>query len=481
MTVADEGAGVRTRYGVIALTAGNEKVALVRLSDTGAWQFPSVLPTREGDQLVEQLEAALSVAQQQLGLDVTEMLCSQPVIHALGPEPRVSTKFFMAFNVPEVPLVPADEALAAQGAQAASWEDLQGLLEETAGQPVAGNQLVAVLRQLQSMAKRRYEMIMPSDDGYQEVAELMSWHETEAASWQGAKPKDFLEEHCRSNKLPAPCFNVFERDRTATRTHFCATCLLPHLGIQLTPDAVYPSPVDALENAAVLAVLYLEGALAPGCPLVHFAPAGDMAQVPHAFVTEHEVKLDSRAVQGEADRHKRELERQVQREQAALQRRLDELKRQQQMLAAGDIPGLQQQQQQASQQQQQHAGGGGGGSGGPAAAAQAAAAAAVAVADRAAKRAKVDKSALTVAQALQQIPVAKNSLMAVKELCDKCRFPLPAYDETKAADGRTVVAATLPQAGLDRITGAPHEDKRQARVLAAQALLDALRKKHPAA
>ena len=31
---------------------------------------------------------------------------------------------------------------------------LQGLLDETADQPVAGNQLVAVLRQLQGMVKR---------------------------------------------------------------------------------------------------------------------------------------------------------------------------------------------------------------------------------------------------------------------------------------------------------------------------------------
>jgi len=107
----------------------------------------------------------------------------------------------------QVPLVPAEGALGAQGAEAASWEDLQvggglalcsivwcpsvvqclcdrlmaqlasiawqlemlsrcflatcharpwlqALLEETADQPVAGNQLVAVLRQLQGMMKR---------------------------------------------------------------------------------------------------------------------------------------------------------------------------------------------------------------------------------------------------------------------------------------------------------------------------------------
>ena len=37
----------------------------------------------------------------------------------------MSTKFFLAFNVPEAELAPAAGKEAAQGAQAASWEDLQ--------------------------------------------------------------------------------------------------------------------------------------------------------------------------------------------------------------------------------------------------------------------------------------------------------------------------------------------------------------------
>lgn len=34
-----------------------------------------------------------------------------------------------------------------------------------------------------------------------------------------------------------------------------------------------------MQNAALLALMYLEGALAPDCPLVTFAAAGEMAQV----------------------------------------------------------------------------------------------------------------------------------------------------------------------------------------------------------
>lgn len=87
------------------------------------------------------------------------------------------------------------------------------------------------------------------------------------------------------SQLPAPCFNVFEHHRSTAhssannRTTFSATALLPHTGLQLTPDAAYSSPSDAQQNAALLALLWLDGGLDPGCGLVHFAAAGEMAQV----------------------------------------------------------------------------------------------------------------------------------------------------------------------------------------------------------
>ncbi len=147
-----------------------------------------------------------------------------PPAQALGPEPKASTKFFLAFNVPEQALSGSDEGQAAweelqasqasapvrQASTAVGWApppaaavtclptdpavvhppgprvctpsfaaastcllteciamdppDLccgraccslsQPLLEDAAGQQVAGNQLVAVLRQLQGMLKR---------------------------------------------------------------------------------------------------------------------------------------------------------------------------------------------------------------------------------------------------------------------------------------------------------------------------------------
>ena len=71
---------------------------------------------------------------------------------ALGPAPGQATKFLLAFNVPEDELAPAPDVAAAP--EEAAWRDLHELLAEAEGQPVAGNQLVAVLRQLQQLFKR---------------------------------------------------------------------------------------------------------------------------------------------------------------------------------------------------------------------------------------------------------------------------------------------------------------------------------------
>ena len=74
-------------------------------------------------------------------------------MQALGPLPGQSTKFLLAFDVSETALCPsADDA--AVGTTETSWHDLHLLFAECEGQAVHGNQLVAVLKQLQQLLKR---------------------------------------------------------------------------------------------------------------------------------------------------------------------------------------------------------------------------------------------------------------------------------------------------------------------------------------
>lgn len=62
--------------GLIALTCAH-KVAVVRGLGENAWRFPLARQQVRGDR--QQLEAALDVAKQQLGLDV-RTLCAEPTI-----------------------------------------------------------------------------------------------------------------------------------------------------------------------------------------------------------------------------------------------------------------------------------------------------------------------------------------------------------------------------------------------------------------
>jgi hypothetical protein len=152
----------RQAFGLVCLTPDFAKVALVRDAGTGAWKLPSAIGEKWRDAKARQ--ALLDLAKQQLGLYIKAHLCAQPIIQvrACGQAPlppilslplaaaarfcsrplhpinictlkvlcpehpdteaQVSTKFFLALNVPEVPLVPGDSRLAAH---AASWEDLK--------------------------------------------------------------------------------------------------------------------------------------------------------------------------------------------------------------------------------------------------------------------------------------------------------------------------------------------------------------------
>lgn len=67
-------------------------------------------------------------------------------------------------------------------------------------------------------------------------------------------------------KCPLPHYETFEppsvpNQNSATGlTHmYCATCTLPHLGVQITPEVSYNEQECAIENAALSALVYLEG------------------------------------------------------------------------------------------------------------------------------------------------------------------------------------------------------------------------------
>lgn len=452
---------IEPHVGAVALTPDGSKVALVRggadatvdEGRDGGWRFP--VTRLEGKPTeAQQLEAALAAARHQLGLDARAQLCAEPVLQAAGPGSQGSTKFFLAIGVPERPLAPQQDGAAGE----AAWLDWATLLAAGEGKDAKGDQTLAVLRQLQVLVNSGVHYLLPSSGG--ELAGLVSWQGD--GGWKGTPPKEALEAYCRQHKLPSAIFNVFRdskiepraREDRAAHARFCVTCLLPHLGLQVTPDAAYPSAEEALQNGALVGILYLEGAIAPGCPLVHVAAAGEMAHVPHGYLTEAEFSREERARQAlrERGKQRRALEAEVARKQRELEREMRELRRQQELLQAGDF-------------------------GAASALQQAAAAAAAAPKERPAKRAKTEKPPPTLMDALAATPPdnSKNPITVLKEVCDKCRWALPEYAAGSQQRGACTMRISLPQAGIVGMEGPPGPDPKQAKALAAAQALEAMR------
>ncbi len=61
-------------------------------------------------------------------------------------------------------------------------------------------------------------------------------------------------------QLPAPCYSQASR-RSAGSGYSTTTCILPHLGVQITPEVHSSSQEQAEQTAATCAILYLEGCI----------------------------------------------------------------------------------------------------------------------------------------------------------------------------------------------------------------------------
>ncbi|GLC35601.1 hypothetical protein PLESTM_000342000 [Pleodorina starrii] len=96
-----------------------------------------------------------------------------------------------------------------------------------------------------------------------------------AGGWCGPQPQEHLLEHCRRNDLPEPCYSLVVK-KSARRPLVTASCILSHLGVQITPDMHVPGGIHAACQAAALAaILWLEGALPPdGGDAVRVVPVG---------------------------------------------------------------------------------------------------------------------------------------------------------------------------------------------------------------
>lgn len=97
------------------------------------------------------------------------------------------------------------------------------------------------------------------------------------STWVGVRPSSVLEIHCQSRELPAPVYYMlWKRDPDVAKDHkkVIVTCVLPHLGLHITPDEYRDNPHVAQQQAALYAILYLEGGLTADSPFCRIVPVG---------------------------------------------------------------------------------------------------------------------------------------------------------------------------------------------------------------
>lgn len=96
--------------------------------------------------------------------------------------------------------------------------------------------------------------------------------------WRGPTPQQHLSRYFQANALPAPSYRVVARMEgrwgSLAAPFVTATCLLSHLGLQITPAFDSGDADAAQQNAALLALTYLCGGLGVGSRHAWLVPVG---------------------------------------------------------------------------------------------------------------------------------------------------------------------------------------------------------------
>ena len=108
-------------------------------------------------------------------------------------------------------------------------------------------------------------MLDSDAEGERRWERLLRWEpaggaSASASAWTGEKPWHILLSMCRRSGAPLPACRL----RESLDGRFAGECFLSHLGVRVAPHHAFDSEEAALQNTALLAILYLRGALPLG-------------------------------------------------------------------------------------------------------------------------------------------------------------------------------------------------------------------------
>eukprot|EP01025_Chloroclados_australasicus_P056396 TRINITY_DN6958_c0_g3_i2.p1 TRINITY_DN6958_c0_g3~~TRINITY_DN6958_c0_g3_i2.p1 ORF type:complete len:396 (+),score=64.84 TRINITY_DN6958_c0_g3_i2:69-1256(+) len=180
------------------------------------------------------------------------------------------------------------------------WQPFQALLyspDEIAEKGLPYDQCIG---KLLNFVDRHPELRMEPN---QELKKIITWNQDK---WSGPQPREYLQTWCQAHGFAEACYNVIEQ-RTphgVARVAFCGVCVLPHIGVQVAAERSFLSIDEAVENAALMAILYLDGAIPDGSTrLCHVIPVGYVIPLKGTFLFQG-LKGQQNGIQSRGGRNK---------------------------------------------------------------------------------------------------------------------------------------------------------------------------------
>eukprot|EP01025_Chloroclados_australasicus_P006884 TRINITY_DN12187_c0_g2_i11.p1 TRINITY_DN12187_c0_g2~~TRINITY_DN12187_c0_g2_i11.p1 ORF type:complete len:470 (+),score=59.51 TRINITY_DN12187_c0_g2_i11:40-1449(+) len=449
---------VQVDLAVLVFSYNLEKVVLVRKSGCYAWTFPS--RPKIGNTSVPELAQAGLIAEQVTGLAIAKHMSGEYIelMEQSSQEVMHTTHAYVAVDVGECELTCSDSEI-----EEVAWKPFQALLY----QPHESVQLQLPYGQhidrLLNFVDRHPELRMEPD---LELIQHVTWHKD---TWTGIAPKEFLQKWCEDHQCAEACYNVIEQRPASNGSGvtFCGVCVLPHLGVQVAAERSFHTIDEAVQNAALLALLYLDGAVPDGSTrMCHVIPVGYQIPLKCTFIepavlkseAQMALKQQSQAVQKQKDY----LNRQFQKQTQNLEQQMKQLKRQQQALIEGGVAAHQVLQAMTISagpfaQRKHYMGnrfrGGGREYGNP----------------RPLKRQRNNNNSTgnTNASAMFKQDNKKNAIMLVKEYCDKMGWQQPMY-QFEQGDGEYQGLVSLPPANIQNLRGPKGISQKSAKTLVAE-------------
>ncbi|KAK9839064.1 hypothetical protein WJX74_008669 [Apatococcus lobatus] len=176
--------------------------------------------------------------------------------------------------------------------------------------------------------KHVYQQEAVSEDAAQELGDIAVFR---PSTWKGPLPRETLSHWCQLNQVADAYYTILDGQHPLFKS---ASCILSHRAAVITPEWAYSRAEDAMDNAALAAIMFLERGLNAATHRCKICTVGEVPQLgPLQYMARRGefaslLASQSAALFAEKERVRQELEAQ----QASIEAQLNAVTQQQEVL-----------------------------------------------------------------------------------------------------------------------------------------------------